>query len=152
MTDAEYCDAVRYLWVHSEGDFDAAQFDAVFQNHGRRISARNLMTGNEQTEFDALPDPITVYRGAQQETVDGISWTLNISVAEKFARRAAGESATGEGCVVTGTCAKREVLAYFNDNDLMEAEILVNPGRVVGKRIMARLSTDRPIDKGHRIP
>jgi len=133
MTDSEYCDAVSNTWVHSEGAFDETQFDAVFVNHGRKIAPRDLMTDKERAEFDALPESITVYRGAQESTADGVSWTLCEAVAEEKALRAAGENEAGKGRVIKGSCAKTSVLAYFNDNSFSEKEVLVKPDHVEGK-------------------
>lgn len=144
MTDDEYCDAVPFVWVRSEGNFDEIQFDAVFINHGRKITTRDFMTNREKTVFDALSEPITVYRGAQASTADGVSWTLNEDVAEEKARRAAGEKEEGEGQVIKGSCAKTYVLAYFNDNSLAEEEVLVKPDHVEGKTVIRTVPVNQP--------
>jgi len=125
MSDEEYGSAARHVWTHSEGDFDEIQFDAVFMNASRPINRDLFMTGAERQYLEQLPDPITVFRGCQEETRNGVCWTTDLECARGFAQdRGAPESGRGEGLVLIGKCSKAHVIAYFDAEGLHESEIL----------------------------
>lgn len=131
MTDAEYFPTARHLWANSEGAFTEEQFDAVFINHGRTPPRTGFMNAAEAAALSALPNPFPVYRGCQVETMNGISWTTSMNVAETFANRAIDEAPDGKGLVLQGTCSKVAVIAYFDAAGLHEAEVLVKASRVL---------------------
>ena len=62
---------------------------------------------------------LTVYRGAYEGHKRGMSWTLDKSIAEFFARRL-----VGGGAVYSAQIPANGVLAYFEDRG--ESEIVVN--------------------------
>ncbi len=48
---------------------------------------RAVMTADELKVFDALPEVVTLFRGAPAERLHGMSWTLDLEVAAFFAKR-----------------------------------------------------------------
>lgn len=67
---------------------------------------------------------VTVYRGCSRQRVNGISWTLDRSVAETFARGHRG-IAVPDPVIVTGTIARDRILAVFTERN--EREVLLDP-------------------------
>lgn len=124
LTAAEYGVGVRHIWTHSEGDFDESQFDTVFFPRGQVIEHQLIMTEDERRCLDGMPDPIRVFRGCQEDTRDGVCWSVDPDCARKFAKRAAGECADGKGLVLVGECLKSDVIAFFDTEGLHESEIL----------------------------
>lgn len=130
LGDVETAQLFAVTWVGSEGCFTREQIDAIFRSfEPRRITRDELMTPNEQAVFRSLPATITIFRGCQESTRDGISWTLSLKTAKTFAERASGESPDGEGIVIRARCLKTQVKAYFDDEQ-HEQEIIVLPDAV----------------------
>lgn len=84
---------------------------------------RSAMSPGDLAVFDTLPDMLVAYRGARPTQVRGLSWTLDIEVANFFASRCA------EGQVYVAHIPKRDVLAYLNEEEhwRSESEIIVLP-------------------------
>lgn len=99
-----------------------------------------LMTPEDLAVFNALPDEITVYRGAltnrsANHVRYGMSWTLNREVANIFAMRNADPDFFKD-CIpilLMATAKKEHVFAYFNDRE--EEEVVIRSGRV--RRVIA---------------
>lgn len=91
-----------------------------------------VMDEEERALLAAMPDTLTVYRGTPKPDLngEGMSWTLNRDKAVWFAKRFRedGDDVT----VITGTVAKRDVLAYFTGRN--EDEIVVFPEYVTVER------------------
>jgi len=120
-----------FTWVHSEGCYTEDQINMIFgdlQSSG--VTLDMILTDAEREELAALPDPFTIYRGCQESTREGISWTLSQDVAHGFAQRAADEDHENQtGLVIQAQCPKDAVRAYFN-GDLAEQEVVVDPSRI----------------------
>lgn len=89
-----------------------------------------MMTAEERAAWHALPERVTVYRGARQTHL-GASWTLDRATAERFpflGRYTLG----GPPVLLTAEVRRRNVLALKLDRD--EAEAIVLRGR----RILSR--------------
>ena len=96
------------------------------------------MTTDERAAFDAMPDVLTVYRGAgHPDYTDGFAWTLDRDRAvffASYAARAFARSTSGRGFVggdpvlSTGEIRRDAVLAYLAERE--ESEVLVLPGAV----------------------
>ena len=91
------------------------------------IDPIDFMLSRERKKFDELPDEFTVYRGFQGSCRKGISWTLNIDVAEMFANL---NEKLPKGEVIERSVRKSEIFALI-DND--EQEIIILP-RMHGRR------------------
>lgn len=94
-----------------------------------------LMTTEEQTFLKNLPQKLVIYRGMTLlEWVSGdfgVSWTLNRSVAEKFAKRKQWHIDNNKKLIPLRkmvhkiTIDKKEVIAYFKERE--ESEIIYLP-------------------------
>lgn len=88
-----------------------------------------LMTPKEQGFLRNLPQRIVIYRGMTEQEYEsgdlGVSWTLNRSVAEKFATKYPRNHATAhlKKMVHKITIDKKEVIAFFNE-ERSEEEII----------------------------
>jgi hypothetical protein len=91
---------------------------------------QHMMTAAEQAAWDALPDKVTIYRGARHNKL-GASWSLDRSVAEKFPHFMRYNFG-GDPVLLTAEVRKRDILALKLDRD--EAEAIVLRGR----RILSR--------------
>ena len=83
---------------------------------------RAMMTKDEQAEWDALPDRVTIYRGARR-TLLGASWSLDRATAAHFpflARYSLG----GDPMLITAEVRKRDVLAIKLCRNETEAIVL----------------------------
>lgn len=106
-----------------------------------------MMNAAELSIFAALPDTLTVWRGAAdvQELDVGFSWTLDIEVAHWFACRF-----DQAGIVARGEVAKANVLAYLATRG--EEEIMVPAGAVArqaiepAKKRLARAAHRKKLD------
>lgn len=82
-----------------------------------------LMNEKEYKIFKKIPDEITVYRGVNTTSnhpVRALSWTRDRKTAQWFANRFVSD--TDAGAVYKTTVKKKDVLAYFENED----EIVVN--------------------------
>lgn len=94
---------------------------------------RQFMLNEEDAQtFAALPEEITIYRGATRGLNDfGWSWTTDHAQAVWFARRwAIRGDREQESVVVHGTVAKEKVIVYFDADHRGEREIVVDPDDV----------------------
>jgi hypothetical protein len=106
------------------------------------------MSEEERKAFEALPDPVQVFRGFHRDGGErGFSWTTDREMAEWFAqvfnrgpkwyRRPGSEPDApllwgdpgGVPRVASGTVAKRDVLAYLLERE--ESEVLTLPEQVM---------------------
>lgn len=125
LTDAEYWQLLGEIWVDSENIFDnLALWKKLWRS--QRQSSLLVMDKDDDEEYQALPDEMIVFRGCKPHNVKSLSWTLSAAVATKFAKRFV---TTGDQSVlVSGTCLKRDVLAYFGCRQ--EQEIVILPKKI----------------------
>lgn len=120
----EYASVLFYSWTSVEFPSQMPTKDLVdlFKQTKREL----LMTDFDDCEyFSTLKDPITIYRGLQDEKskVKSLSWTLDEKIAKWFAHR------WGKGGkVYTATVVKEDVFCYTNQRN--EQETIVNPYRL----------------------
>lgn len=128
VTDAAYWAVLRDAWDAAENiglNFAFHEIFEFFYPMDREPNHRLMMTKTEQEIFDALPDTFTVYRGVGHPHEINWCWTLDINVANWFARRFRRDK---PGWVLTGTVEKDNCIAYLNDRD--EQEIITDPEQV----------------------
>ena len=78
-----------------------------------------LMDEDNLKVYSNLPENITAYRGIYEGgNKNGLSWTLNYEIAERFSHRF-----NTEGIILEKNFQKQQILAYFGDRD--EEEIIV---------------------------
>lgn len=83
---------------------------------------RSMMDDRDRAAYDALPDVITVYRGASRgQNESGLSWTLDRFRAEWFATRLGAS----DPVLIRGSVTKEYVIAHFLGRG--EDEIVVLP-------------------------
>lgn len=118
LEGAEYWRLLTLVYVHD--DYSSVNkhvylnlYLAEDQDPGRRAA----MNDAELAVFDALPEVVTLYRSARPKQRQGLSWTLERSVAEFFAKRSGGD-------VYTIRVPRSAVLAYYANRQ--EVEVLVN--------------------------
>jgi len=129
----------------------------IFENLTKKLGShyglgnkRNVIKkDNDSTAFYKLPPKLIIYRGFREpEKRNGISWTLDRFIAERFAYKATvayidlfitridGRDFYAKGytqddinklapVVLTATCALKDVLVYANN--INEQEIIINP-------------------------
>lgn len=66
------------LAYYLDGAFDDSE------SRSRRALLNRMMTARERAIWRSLPDKVAVYRGCYEINRDGLSWSLDRSIAEKF--------------------------------------------------------------------
>lgn len=138
-SDRLYWQCVREAWWNLETSLpDKRKWLKCYRS--TRPSREALMTMAERRRLEVLPASFPVYRGIGSPlAVNGLSWTLSRTVAERFAAYAVGSRrkdfglAASEPAVVSGRCSKRDVLALYLDRK--EQELVISPSAVRGKRL-----------------
>jgi hypothetical protein len=97
------------------------------------VAAVKFMTDEAARFFDALPEPVPVYRGCARYRVRGLSWTTDRAVAMKFAR---GMRFDGEPhrVLAEAIVPKQAIFAVFIDRQ--ESEIVLDPRRLRKLRLV----------------
>lgn len=116
---------VREVWIDTELPWALQEvWEDVWS-----LSYIDVMTVEEKDALAELSDPVEVFRGftARPDAEDpppwwGLSWTLNRSKAEWFARRF---SADGDGCVARAKVPKKLIRALLLERN--ESEVVVLP-------------------------
>ena len=117
MPDADFWSCLAYAWVSThETSINTWDWLRLFRDP--RPGRHQLMTQREQAALAAMPDVLTIYRGARPLLRYGLSWTTDKARAEWFANRCGGR-------VYTATIRKSSVFAYLND-DRSENEIVAD--------------------------
>ena len=128
---SEYC-RLKYVSKEDEQDY-LRMFEEVSTRTKRflgRGSVGTIMFPTDVANYKTLPKKLKIYRGYHEAVKrKGISWSLSKRVADGFAHHCRVEGKNDvEPSVVTGTCSKRDVLAYTNE--VSEQEIIINPNKV----------------------
>lgn len=113
-------DHLADLWRGSDPDDTDTRFLALW----REAFQRN---GGTVTDGKSLPNVkrLTVYRGQFLSDPLGIAWTLDGSIAHKFARGAGLRTGSMRGAVLRAVVNRSDVLGYLTGRG--ESEIVVNP-------------------------
>ena len=121
LSTSDYSSFLGSMWTivefpNVDDNITAPEFVKIF----RRADKTLLMDENEQKQYSALPEKITVYRGIRgRGSLNALSWTTDIEQAEWFAKRW-----DKKGKVYSATVRKEDVLAYFCSRN--EAEVVVD--------------------------
>ena len=120
LDDDDYWPLLRDVWVDSENIWQNLEEWQDRLNEDR-WGSHLMMDDEERAVYDALPEQVTVYRGAINGLNErSLSWTLDKERAEWFANRFDRD---GGPIVLTGVVAKDEIRAYIASRG--EQEILV---------------------------
>ncbi|MBK6279913.1 MAG: hypothetical protein IPF57_18230 [Gammaproteobacteria bacterium] len=109
LTDEERGPAMRNAWEMPDHITAVASlWRTLFRSS--KWSARQMMTAEEHSEFDAMPERMTLYRGfcSKYGTWRGMSWTDDIDLARFFARYRSAEPS-----IAIATITKRGVAAFI---------------------------------------
>lgn len=129
LDDRRYWQMVEAIWIDSENIWQHKKLWREMWREKRPGRQQYVMNDDERAAYDALPDIVTVYRGCNRAKHDakGLSWTLDISKAEWFARRYQGLN-----LVLQGEVKKQHVYALLLGRN--ESEVICREVRNVTKR------------------
>jgi hypothetical protein len=126
-SDIEYWTQLAKCYSVSDNNFK--HINEVRQAFSsKRLNREYLMSPKERDILNSLPDIVTIFRGMSEEEDKsgslGISWTLNKSVAEKFANEFIHNYDTNENkhLVKELQVPKSSIIAYFGERQ--EEEII----------------------------
>lgn len=120
LPDKEYWEIFKMVWTDSENIWQNQERWEVAVMNKRHGDPKVMMTPAERKVFDALPAKVTVYRGHNGVNKDGLSYTLDKSRAEWFAKRF-----SKNGKVRKRLIPKERILAYLDGRS--ESEVIVLP-------------------------
>jgi hypothetical protein len=124
MSDSEYWEYLRSIWVDSENIWQNQTLWLHFLSSDRP-QREKFMDDDEHEHLKSLPERVKIYRGyAVGKNIDGYSWTLSREKAEFFANRFYG---LYEGRVAEMDIPKAEIFAYISSRG--EDEVIVLPTR-----------------------
>lgn len=144
----EYWGLMRDVWTRGE-DF---QPKATWHKLLRAFPSYSyyMMSDAERDKLASFPSILHVYRGVSSDKyIDGFSWTLDLNLAEWFAKRFGTRTGRLAAAVrlthydphhifkptlITGTILTSSVIAFLNDRD--EQEIIVLPNDIQEKEII----------------
>lgn len=121
MSSYDYSTFLGSMWTivefpNVDDNITASEFVKFF----RRADKTLLMDEDEQKQYSALPEQITVYRGIRgRGSLKALSWTTDIEQAEWFAKRW-----DKNGKVYSAKVRKDDVLAVFASRG--ESELVVD--------------------------
>lgn len=123
MPVAEWWLLAKSVWTDSENIFQTAEeWLDIFEHE----DASTMMSAEERTRLNALPETVTIYRGAVRGLNEaGLSYSLSRDRAAWFARRGASR---GQPVVIKIAVARILVVALFETRN--EDELIVLPDDV----------------------
>jgi hypothetical protein len=129
MDDASYWTLLGHAYV-DEKHLRRVRwlFDQLLRSE--RPGRHNMMSPEDYTVLQQLPDSIEIYRGYSGKGAAGTSWTLDRRIAVWFAHR--DSRWNGEPIVIRGTVRREDVYAYCSA--MGEAEIIV-PSELVQDQV-----------------
>ncbi len=138
ITDQECGDAVYSIWTMQENFYRCGMSKEKLIKMMKIAEKLPLF----QSDIDDLSDEdtVTIYRGVKVNNYRGLSWTVDKSVAEWFARRFRHD---GDKCYVfTGIINKKDILALFNSRN--EKEVVCDYRKIKNILCEEILITDNP--------
>lgn len=138
ITDQECADAVYSIWTMQERFYRCGMSKAKMIKF-MKIAEKSPLV---QSDIDDLSDEktVTIYRGAKVNNYRGLSWTVDKSVAEWFARRFRHD---GDKCYVfTGIINKKDILTLFNSRN--EKEVVCDYRKIKNIQCEEIIITDNP--------
>jgi hypothetical protein len=119
------------LWRGSDPDDRDPDFLQVWKE-ARSLKSSYLRDGKPLPGRDG---EILVYRGQDPGAPDGIAFSLDQKIAEKFASGAATRQGDREGVLLEALVSKKKVLAYITLRG--ESEVVIDPETLIGWREIA---------------
>ncbi len=130
ISQSEYWKRWRTVWDASKGF--ASHFNGDIERRDKilgEIFCRypdqrdSFMTQSERKKLFDLPRLLTVFRGGQQSTIAGWSWTLERERAEHFAR--SGATDDRPLLAIAYDFPSEAILAYLSSNGY--SEVIIDP-------------------------
>lgn len=138
ITDQECADEVYSIWTMQENFYRCGMSKEKLIKMMKMAEKSPLL----QSDIDDLSDnnTVTIYRGVKVNNYRGLSWTIDKSVAEWFARRFRHN---GDSCYLfTGIINKKDILALFSSRN--EKEVVCDYRKIKNVRCEEILITDNP--------
>lgn len=120
LPDIKYWELASSIWTDSENiNFNRSIWKNVLKS--KRSGKEYFMEIEDRNYLENLPQTITVFRGCNEKNKNGLSWTTDREVAEKFAERF---STMSQGStVLSKTINKKKIFAYLSSRS--ESEIIL---------------------------
>lgn len=138
ITDQECADAVYSIWTMQENFYRCGMSKEKLIKMMKIAEKSPLL----KSDIDNLSDEdaVIIYRGVKVNNYRGLSWTVDKSVAEWFARRFRYD---GDKCYVfTGIINKKDILALFNSRN--EKEVVCDYRKIKNIQSEEIIITDNP--------
>jgi len=137
MSDKEYWHILGKMWTDSENiwqNFD--QWVDLLTDKNRDLTKRHsMMSAEEKKVWNGFSFPLTVYRGCTDKNKEGLSWTLDRSKAEWFAKRFTRPEE--EMYLLEGVIDNyRGVIAYFagrGEQEIVSANVRITSDTKLGR-------------------
>jgi hypothetical protein len=135
ITEDEAVADLPSTWSGSDPDDTDPRFLNLWRK-AHRLNGGKMLRDKPRS---ALPRtrPLAIYRGQDEGAAFGISWSLDFTVALKFANGAATRQHNRKGVVYAATVDRTDVLGYMTGRS--EAEVIVAPDKVRVPFVMTRL-------------
>jgi len=117
LSDTAYWKLLADIWTDTENQWQNYEEwkDLIGSERGSR---HYLMNEEEDKALSSLPDEVTIYRGCQKGiNENGLSWTLDKSKAEFFAKRL-----RKDGIILEKKISKSDIIAVFTGRG--ESEVI----------------------------
>ena len=110
ITDQECADMVYSIWTMQERFHDCGMCKTKLIKFMKLATKSPLLESDINNLSD--DDMVTIYRGVRVNSYKGLSWTIDKTKAEWFAKRF---GINGEkGYVFTGQIKKKDIIAFFD--------------------------------------
>lgn len=141
ITDQECADIVYYIWTIQEFFHNCGMSKTKMIKFMKLAQKSPLL----QSDIDDLSDTdmVTIYRGVNVDDHRGLSWTIDRSVAEWFAKRFGHN---GDKCYVfTGKIRKEDIITIFKSRN--ENEVVCNYRKIKNIQCEEIIIDDSPESK-----
>ena len=155
FSERDYNRILKEIWT--ENNYPNIQSNSVIVSLFRIANPQLLMTKKEHSEFNRLPDNLTLFRGVETKKYKkrSLSWTPDIKVAEEFTKRHKELLIEEERKIIQSNIQKKYVFAYFINKVMIkefdETEVVVNPDYLKDIKTITIIKPKKKITKRSRI-
>jgi hypothetical protein len=117
LLDTQYWRLLSEIWIDTENQWqNLGKWKELLSSN--RSSRHYLMGEDEDNLLRSLPEKVTIYRGCQKRiNEDGLSWSLDKSIAKFFANRFGKK-----GIILKKTVSKKDIVALLTGRG--ESEVI----------------------------
>lgn len=128
VTRKWFFEHIAELWRGSDPDDGDRRFLRLWQAAWRDNGFRPI---RDESGGRRIPrgGQIDVYRGQRMFEKPGIAWSLELDVAETFARGASFRVPISDGIVIHGSVPASKILAYITERQ--EHEVILDPDEIL---------------------